>query len=59
MRFTAPGGLTGEYTAREAEGEERERLWEEAVDLYAGYANYRERAGSRVIPVVVLEPASA
>jgi F420H(2)-dependent quinone reductase len=54
-----PGGLTGEYIAREAEGEERERLWEEALDPYAGYATYRERAGSRVIPVAVLEPASA
>ena len=52
VRFTAPGRLTGDYIAREAEGDERERLWEEAVD-------YCERAGSRVIPVVVLEPASA
>ena len=59
VRFTAPGGLTGEYVAREAEGEERERLWAEAVDYYAGYSTYRERAGSRVIPVVVLERASA
>jgi F420H(2)-dependent quinone reductase len=59
VRFTAPGGLTGEYVAREAEGEERDRLWEEAVDYYAGYATYRVRAGSRAIPVVVLEPASA
>ncbi len=59
VRFTAPGGLTGEYVAREAEAEERERLWDEAVDYYAGYATYEERAGSRVIPVVVLEPASA
>ena len=59
VRFTAPGGLTGAYVAREAEGEERERLWDEAVDYYAGYATYEERAGSRVIPVVVLEPASA
>jgi F420H(2)-dependent quinone reductase len=59
VRFTAAGGLTGEYVAREAEGEERERLWDEAVDYYAGYATYDERAGSRVIPVVVLEPASA
>jgi deazaflavin-dependent oxidoreductase (nitroreductase family) len=58
VRFTAPGGLTGEYVAREAEGEERERLWNEAVDYYAGYATYGERAGSRVIPVVVLEPTS-
>jgi F420H(2)-dependent quinone reductase len=59
VRFTAPDGLTGEYVAREAEGEERERLWDEAVDDYAGYATYEARAGSRVIPVVVLEPASA
>ena len=59
MRFTAPGGLTGRDVAREAEGAERERLWEEAVDYYAGYLSYRERAGSRVIPVVVLEPASS
>lgn len=59
VRFTAPGGLTGRYVAREAEGAERERLWEEAVDYYAGYLSYRERAGSRVIPVVVLEPASS
>ena len=59
VRFTAPDGLTGEYLAREAEGDERERLWNEAVDYYAGYATYEERAGSRVIPVVVLDPASA
>jgi hypothetical protein len=59
VRFTAPDGLTGEYVAREAEGDERERLWAEAVDYDAGYATYDARAGSRVIPVVVLEPASA
>jgi F420H(2)-dependent quinone reductase len=59
VRFTGPGGLTGEYTAREAEGPERDRLWAEAVDYYAGYDTYCERAGSRVIPVVVLERATA
>jgi F420H(2)-dependent quinone reductase len=59
VRFTAPDGLTGEYVAREAEGDERDRLWDEAVDYYAGYATYDARAGSRVIPVVVLEAASA
>ena len=59
VRFTAPDGLTGEYVAREAVGDERDRLWDEAVDYYAGYATYDERAGSRVIPVVVLERASA
>jgi deazaflavin-dependent oxidoreductase (nitroreductase family) len=48
---------TGDYVAREAEGEERERLWDKAVDFYAGYATYQERAGNRRIPVVVLERA--
>jgi deazaflavin-dependent oxidoreductase (nitroreductase family) len=59
VRFTGPGGLTGDYIAREAKGPERDRLWAEAVDYYAGYDTYRERAGSRVIPVVVLERTAA
>jgi deazaflavin-dependent oxidoreductase (nitroreductase family) len=42
--------------ARVAEGEERERLWAMACDHYTGYATYQDRAGRRVIPVVVLEP---
>jgi|SRR5947209_1348976 len=42
--------------ARIAQGEERERLWEIACDNYSGYATYQRRAGSRQIPVVVLEP---
>ena len=55
--FLGPGGVTGRYVARVAEGEERSRLWSEAVDLYAGYSTYAERTGGRVIPVVVLDPA--
>ena len=42
--------------AREAEGEERERLWALAADGYPGYELYRART-SRRIPVMVLEPA--
>lgn len=42
--------------ARVAEGEERDRLWEIAVDSYSGYATYQRRAGDRLIPVVVLAP---
>jgi deazaflavin-dependent oxidoreductase (nitroreductase family) len=57
VKVLAPG-RSGEYNAREAEGEERERLWREACDYYAGYDTYQDRAGSRRIPVVVLEPAS-
>ena len=41
--------------ARIAEGEERERLWVEVVDLYGGYRDYQGRT-DRQIPLVVLEP---
>jgi deazaflavin-dependent oxidoreductase (nitroreductase family) len=39
-----------------AQGEERRRLWDMAVDHYSGYARYQERAGGRTIPVVALRP---
>ncbi len=57
VKVLAPG-RSGDYVAREAEGDERSRLWREAVDYYAGYDTYQDRAGERRIPVVVLEPAS-
>ncbi len=41
--------------ARDAEGEERERLWQLMVDYYAPYADYQAKT-DRNIPVVVLEP---
>jgi deazaflavin-dependent oxidoreductase (nitroreductase family) len=44
--------------AREAEGEERERLWNEIVERQADYAAYQSRTQRR-IPVVVLEPLTA
>lgn len=42
--------------ARVAEGAERDELWALVNDHYNGYAIYQERAGDRVIPIVVLEP---
>jgi F420H(2)-dependent quinone reductase len=57
VRFLGPGGATGDFVAREAQGDERGRLWDEAVDYYAGYATYKIRAGEREIPIVVLERA--
>lgn len=42
--------------ARVAEGEERERLWEQMAKIYPPYDEYQERAGARTIPVVVLDP---
>jgi deazaflavin-dependent oxidoreductase (nitroreductase family) len=50
-------GAERRYLAREAEGEERERLWRLAADLYPGYDTYQQRAG-RLIPVMVLEPVA-
>jgi deazaflavin-dependent oxidoreductase (nitroreductase family) len=43
--------------ARTAEGEERERLWAKANEVWPHYAEYQTRT-DRVIPVVVLEPAT-
>lgn len=44
--------------ARVTEGEERERLWSRAVELYPAYADYQRRT-DREIPVIVLEPRAA
>jgi F420H(2)-dependent quinone reductase len=41
--------------AREAEGEERDRLWAQMVALFPNYAEYQTKTERR-IPVVVLEP---
>lgn len=55
VKVYAPGGRTGEYTARTAEGAERERLWRKAVEFYKGFDVYEGRTiGLREIPVVVL-----
>jgi F420H(2)-dependent quinone reductase len=43
--------------AREASGEERERLWARMVDAYPTYEAYQRRT-DRLIPVIVLEPVA-
>jgi deazaflavin-dependent oxidoreductase (nitroreductase family) len=43
--------------ARDAEGEEKEQIWDQLVALSPDYAQYRTRT-DRVIPVVVLERRS-
>ena len=45
--------------ARTAEVAERAALWPALIDLYADFATYQAWAGSREIPVVVLEPRPA
>ena len=42
--------------ARVAEGEERERLWQQLAEIYPPYEDYKKNAAPRVIPVVVLDP---
>jgi hypothetical protein len=39
-----------------AEGEERDRIWARAADVWPDYERYQRRAPHRTIPVVVLEP---
>jgi F420H(2)-dependent quinone reductase len=51
------GRETRRVRARDAQGEERERLWRALADLYPGYDRYAQKT-SRRIPVVVLEPAA-
>ena len=41
--------------ARVAEGEERERIWKQMVELYPPYSDYQKNT-ERVIPVVALDP---
>jgi deazaflavin-dependent oxidoreductase (nitroreductase family) len=49
-------GGGGRYRAREADGGERERLWNLATTFYAGFGDYQERADNRTIPVIVCSP---
>jgi deazaflavin-dependent oxidoreductase (nitroreductase family) len=50
------GGETYPVTARVAEGDERERIWEEQKRAMPNFAEYEQKT-TRVIPVVVLERA--
>ncbi len=42
--------------AVEVEGERRQRVWQEALEIYPGFATYERRADHRRIHVFVLEP---
>ena len=41
---------------RVAKGAERETIWNQMAAMYPPFADYKTNAGSREIPVVVLEP---
>jgi deazaflavin-dependent oxidoreductase (nitroreductase family) len=47
----------GDYRARLLDGEERERWWQRAVEVWPDYAEYQTKT-DREIPVFVLEPAN-
>jgi len=49
-------GQTRTYVARAADAAERTRYWQQAVNLYPGYAAYERRTQGRPIPVLVLTP---
>lgn len=44
-------GSTATYVARELDGDERQKAWDRAVDVYRGYAVYEKRAHPRRIKV--------
>ncbi|MGC2655630.1 MAG: nitroreductase family deazaflavin-dependent oxidoreductase [Mycobacterium sp.] len=51
------GPRGGAFTARETEGDERDRLFASAVRLYPGYAKYAQRtSGNRMIRILRLSP---
>jgi deazaflavin-dependent oxidoreductase (nitroreductase family) len=54
------GKRSGTYTASEIkDAGERDRAWELALDQYAGYGDYKQRAGDRTIPLIQLQRITA
>ena len=51
------GTDTVDVTAREAEGDEREKIWTKQKKDFPGFDGY-EKATTRRIPVIVLQPVS-
>ncbi|GAB3493524.1 nitroreductase family deazaflavin-dependent oxidoreductase [Flexivirga lutea] len=51
------GTGTQTFTARVAEGDERDAIWSKQKNDYPGFAGYEAKT-DRVIPVVILEPAA-
>lgn len=50
------GATTADFLAREAHGDEHDRLWQTVTAAYPGYQVYRDRT-DRPIALFVLEPA--
>ena len=54
----AVDGARTRVRAVEVDGEQRARIWEQALKSYPGYSAYARRAGDRRIAVFVLEPVT-
>ena len=53
----AADGAPRRFRAREAQGEERQRIWQQGLRIYPGWSQYERRASNRRIAVFVLDPA--
>jgi deazaflavin-dependent oxidoreductase (nitroreductase family) len=53
----AVDGQTRRFTAVEAEGDLRARIWQDGLRVYPGWSQYEKRASHRQIAVFVLEGA--
>jgi deazaflavin-dependent oxidoreductase (nitroreductase family) len=50
---------SGRYRSEELEGDEYDSTWDDALEVYGGYAVYQERAGDRRIPLLRLRRIDA
>jgi deazaflavin-dependent oxidoreductase (nitroreductase family) len=50
-------GVTREFRATEASGDQRARIWQEGLKVYPGWSEYARRAPNRTIAVFVLDAA--
>lgn len=53
----AVDGQERRFRAVAAQGERRQRIWQEGLRVYPGWSQYEKRASHREIAVFVLEPA--
>lgn len=47
-------GIERAYVAHEARDDEYQMFWQQAMDTYPGFPNYKRRASHRHIPIMVL-----
>ena len=50
-------GVAQRVRARELEGAERQRVWDQGLAIYPGWTQYERRASHRQITVFLLEPS--